>query len=114
MILGTIGVICFALGMCMCLLPEWGMANEGTVTGAIGVVVLLITAGIWRKMEGLAPIRVTLKNVVIVFVGLLGALLFGVGMCLTMLFGKMVLGVVVGVIGIVVLLMLIPMVKGIR
>lgn len=40
------------------------------------------------------------------------ALLLGVGMCLSMVFGKMVLGIAVGIIGIVVLLMLIPLTKG--
>lgn len=45
---------------------------------------------------------------------MLGALLLGVGMCLSMVFGKMILGIVVGLVGIVVLLMLIPLVKGIK
>ena len=43
-----------------------------------------------------------------------GALLLGVGMCLSMVFGKMILGIVVGIIGIVVLLMLIPLTKGVK
>lgn len=29
MILDTIGTVFFALGMCMSLLPEWGMMQEG-------------------------------------------------------------------------------------
>ena len=46
---GTIGAVFFALGMCMCLLPEWGMASKGVISGVIGLVVLLITVGVWRK-----------------------------------------------------------------
>lgn len=42
------------------------------------------------------------------------ALLLGVGMCLSMVFGKLVLGIAVGIIGIVVLLMLIPLTKGLK
>lgn len=114
LILGTIGGVFFALGMCMALLPEWGMFNQGTVCGAIGLVVLLITVLVWRKMEGKAPIKLNAKMVGSVIVGVLGALLLGVGMCLSMVFGKMVLGIVVGLVGIVVLLMLIPLVKGIK
>ena len=49
LILGTIGAVFFALGMCMCLLPEWGMASTGVISGVIGLVVLLITVGVWRK-----------------------------------------------------------------
>ena len=46
--------------------------------------------------------------------GVLGALLLGVGMCLSMVFGSMALGIVIGIVGIVVLLMLIPLTKGIH
>ena len=114
LILGTVGVVFFALGMCMALLPEWGMFNQGIVCGVIGLVVLLATALIWRKMEGKARIKLNGKTVAAVVVGVLGALLLGVGMCLSMVFGQMVLGIVVGLVGIVVLLMLIPLTKGIH
>ncbi len=114
LILGTIGVVFFALGMCMALLPEWGMFNQGIVCGVVGLVVLLITAMVWRKMEGKEPIRISGKTVGSIVVGVLGALLFGVGMCLSMVFGKMILGIVIGLVGIVVLLMLIPLTKGIH
>ena len=114
LILGTIGTIFFALGMCMCLLPEWGMEKEGIIAGVIGLVILLVTVGIWRKMEGKAPIKLNAKVIGSVLAGVFGALLLGVGMCMTMLFGKMVLGIAVGIVGIVVLLMLIPLAKGIK
>ncbi|WP_295628674.1 hypothetical protein [uncultured Intestinimonas sp.] len=114
LILGTIGVVFFALGMCMALLPEWGMFQQGIVCGVIGLVVLLITVLVWRRMEGKAPIHLNAKTVGAVVVGVLGALLLGVGMCMTMVFGRMVLGIVIGLVGIVVLLMLIPLVKGLQ
>ncbi|MDO4314725.1 MAG: hypothetical protein Q4C45_03030 [Oscillospiraceae bacterium] len=114
LILGTIGIVFFALGMCMCMLPEWGMFRQGVVCGVIGLAVLLITLLIWRRMEGKAPIRISARTLGSIAVGVLGALLLGVGMCLTMVFGKMVLGVVIGLAGIVVLLMLIPLTRGIH
>ena len=114
MILGTVGGVFFALGMCMALLPEWGMFNQGIACGVIGLVILLVDLLIWRRMEGKAPIHVTPKAVGTVVVGVLGALLLGVGMCLSMVFGNMALGIAVGIAGIVVLLLLIPLAKGIR
>ena len=114
LILGTIGVVFFALGMCMALLPEWGMFQQGIVCGVIGLVALLATVLVWRRMEGKAPIHLNAKTVGAVVVGVLGALLLGVGMCMTMVFGRMVLGIVIGLVGIVVLLMLIPLVKGLQ
>lgn len=114
MILGTVSGVFFALGMCMALLPEWNMRTQGIVCGVIGLVLGLVTLLIWRKMEGKAPIRVSGKTVGTILLGVFGALLLGVGMCLCMVFGKMILGIVVGVIGIVVLLMLIPLTKGLK
>lgn len=114
MILGTIGMVFFALGMCMALIPEWGMFRQGIVAGVIGLVVLLITLIVWRRMEGKAPIKLNGKTVGTVVLAVLGALILGVGMCLCMVFGKMVIGVIVGLVGIVALLMLIPLTKGLK
>lgn len=114
LVLGTVGVVFFALGMCMGLLPQWGMFRQGVVCGVIGLVILLATAAVWRKMEGKDPIQINAKTVSSVLVGVLGALIFGVGMCLSMVFGNMVLGIAVGIAGIIVLLLLIPLAKGIR
>ena len=114
MILGTVSGVFFALGMCMALLPEWNMRTQGIVCGVIGLVLGLVTLLIWRRMEGKAPIKVSGKTVGTILLGVLGALLLGVGMCLSMVFGKMILGIVVGIIGIVVLLMLIPLTKGLK
>ncbi len=114
MLLGTVSGVFFALGMCMALLPEWGMRNQGIICGAVGMVLMLITVGIWRKMEGKAPIRLSGKTIGATLLGVLGALLLGVGMCLSMVFSKMLLGIVVGIIGIVVLLLLIPLLKGLH
>ncbi len=114
MILGTIGAVFFALGMCMALIPEWNMRNQGIVSGVIGMVILLITLGVWRKMEGKAPIKISGKTVGTAALAVFGALLLGVGMSLSMVFGKMVIGIVIGLVGIVALLMLIPLTVGLK
>ncbi len=114
LILGTISGVFFALGMCMALLPEWNMRNQGIVCGVIGLVLMLVTVGVWRKMEGKAPIKPSGKTIGATLIGVIGALLLGVGMCLCMVFDKMVLGIVVGIVGIVILLMLIPFLKGLH
>ena len=112
LILGTIGGIFFALGMCTALLPEWGMSGQGIAAGIAGLLLLLLDLIIWRRMEGKAPVKLSKKTVAAVAVSIFGALLLGIGMCLTMLLGKMVLGIVIGLAGIILLLMLIPLVKG--
>ncbi len=114
MILGTIGGILFALGMCMALIPEWNAFKPGVIMGTIGAVVLLIMVLVWRKMEHKAPVRVSGKTIGASLIGIAGALLLGVGMCLTMVWSNMIVGILVGIAGIVVLLCLIPFVKGLK
>lgn len=114
MILGTIGGILFALGMCMCLIPEWGVFRQGVAMGVTGAVVLLIMVLVWRKMEHKAPIKVSGKTIVAVLIGIIGVLLLGVGMCMTMVWSSMVPGIGIGLVGIVALLCLIPFAKGLR
>jgi len=114
LVLGTISGMLFSLGMCMALLPEWNAFKPGVVMGSVGIVLGLITLAIWRKMTGKNPIRVSPKTVFAVIVGIVGALLLGVGMCFCMVWNKMVLGIIIGMIGIVVLLSLIPLTKGLK
>jgi len=114
MILGTIGGILFALGMCMALVPEWNAFKPGVVMGVIGVIVLLIMVCVWRKMENKAPVKLSGKTVGASLIGIAGALLLGVGMCLTMVWSNMVIGIIVGIVGIVVLICLIPFIKGLK
>lgn len=114
MILGTIGGIFTALGMCMCLLPEWNAFKPGVVMGCVGVVILLITVAVWRKMENKAPIRLSGKTIGAVLISVVGTLLLGLGMCFVMVWGKLVLGIIIGIAGIILLLTLIPLIKGLK
>lgn len=114
MMLGTIGGILFALGMCMALIAEWNAFNQGIIMGVIGMAVLFVMVPVWRKMENKEPIRLSGKTIGATLIGIIGALLLGVGMCLTMVWSNMVMGIVIGIIGIVVLLSLFPFVKGLN
>lgn len=114
LVLGTVSGVLFALGMCMALIPDWNALKPGIIFGVLGLILGLITLIVWRKMEHKAPIKVSGKTVLTVAVGIVGALALGVGMCFTMVWDKMVLGIAIGIVGIVILLCLIPLVKGIE
>ncbi len=99
----------------MCLLPEWGAFDQGVVLGVIGAVDLLITWIVYRKMSGKQPVKLNAKLIGKVIYGIFAAIVFGVGMCMTMVFeGMMIPGIVVGIVGIVLLLCLIPMCVGLK
>ena len=114
LILGTVGGILFALGMCMCLLPDWNAFKPGLVTGVIGLAVLLAMLFVRRKMQGKPPVKLNRKTVGIIALAVLGALVLGAGMCLVMVWERLALGILVGIVGIVMLLCLIPLTKGLK
>lgn len=114
MILGTVSGILFALGMCMALIQEWNTLIQGIILGSVGLAMGFITLIIWRKMENKKPIKLSGKTFITVLVGIVGALTLGLGMCFTMVWANMILGIVIGVLGILILLSLIPMIKGIK
>lgn len=115
LILSTIGGILFALGMCMTMLPEWNMFMEGIVAGSIGLVVLIAMLLVRRRMEGKPIIvKLTAKAIGTILLGVIGVAAFGIGMCMVMVWNSMVLGIVIGIVGIILLLCLIPMVKGLK
>lgn len=114
LILSTVGGILFALGMCMALLPEWNAFMEGIVVGAVGLVVLLIMVIVRRRMSGKKAIVFNGRAIGITLLGVAGAIVLGVGMCMTMIWDMVAPGIIVGVVGIVALLCLIPAIKGLK
>ena len=114
MMLTTISAVFFALGMCMALIPEWNAFRQGIVFGVIGLVLGLLTIIIYRKMTNKAPAEISGRMILTILAGIAGVLVFGCGMCFTMVWNNMVLGSILGLIGILILLMLIPLIKGIE
>lgn len=114
LVMGTVGGILFALGMCMCMLPQWNAFTQGVVVSAVGAVVLLAMLVVRRKMEGKPAVRLNGKAVATVLLGVVGALVLGVGMCMVMVWNMLMWGIVVGIAGIVPLICLIPLCRGLQ
>ncbi len=114
LLLGTVSGVFFALGMCMAMIPEWNSFRPGVVLGCAGLVLGLVTILVWRKMEHKQPVHVSGKALLTIAFGILGTLALGVGMCFCMVWDKMVFGIALGLGGIVLLLCLIPLTKGIQ
>ena len=114
LIMSVTGGILFSLGMCMALLPEWGVMKNGIVAGVAGAVILLAMAPVRRKMDGRPMIVLNGRAIGTVLLGVLGAIVLGVGMCMVMVWNMLVPGIVVGIVGIVLLICLIPVIKGLE
>jgi len=114
LIMGTISGVLFALGMCMALLPEWNAFTQGVIFGGAGIILGIITALIWCKMENKKLPKMNVKNVLRTIYGVIAVLVLGLGMCLCLVWEQIVVGTLVGLVGIVMLICLIPMIKGIK
>ena len=115
LIVGTVGGLLFALGMCMCLLPEWNAFKPGVVVTALGAVTLATIALVRWIAAGRPVAKINWGLVGKVAYGVTAALVLGAGMAMIMAFeGLMLPGIAVGVVGIVLVLGMIPVCKGLK
>ena len=102
-VVGTAGGLLLAIGMCMCLLPEWNAFTPGVILAAIGAVTLLACWPIARRAAGKAAIRLTGRAVAAILPGAAGVAALGIGLvnCLQTV---TVFGLAVGIVGLVLIL----------
>lgn len=107
-ILGTVGGLVFAVGMCMCLIPEWNLFNLGVVISIIGFIILLCIIPVYRSshLKKRSTKAVNWGIVIAWVIGVIGALVMGFGMSRVMVpdpsQSDMLIGIVTGVIGLLV------------
>lgn len=111
--LGVIGGLLFGIGLCMCLLPEWNAFDTGVIVTAIGAISLLVLLAVRWKLDG-KQFNVNGKLVGKIAFGTTGALVLGTGMGLIMVWKMIIPGILLGVLGMVLLLCLIPMCLGLK
>ena len=114
MILGTISSSFFALGIVMALVPEFGAFNLGILLGGVGLILSLVALCVWRKMEKKTPIHLTKKAIGCTILGVIGVFSIGIGMSMTMVWNLMIPGIIVGFVGIIFIISLVPIMKGIK
>ena len=106
-ILGTIGGLTFAIGMCMCLIPEWNLFKAGVVVSIIGFIILLCIIPVYRKEHPRKPHGPINWGIVLTFViGIIGSLIMGFGMSKIMVGepsqNDIIVGMITGVVGLVI------------
>lgn len=115
LVLSVIGGLLFALGMCMCLLSEWNAFTPGVIVTALGALALAAIALVRWIMAGKPVAQVNWNKVGKVAYGVAACLVLGAGMAMIMAYeGLMIPGIVVGIVGIVLALGMIPVFKGLK
>lgn len=115
LVLTVVGGLLFALGMCMCLLPEWNAFKPGVAVTALGMLALLAIALVRWIMAGKPVAKINWNKVGKAAYCVAALLVLGAGMAMIMAFeGLMLQGILVGVVGIVLCLGMIPVCKGLK
>lgn len=114
LLFAVIGCMFLGLGMCMTMLPEWNAFNQGIVIGVIGIVLLIMIVLIRRKLADKPMININKKAIFTTLFGIVSILILGVAMCMIMEWGMLLPGIILGTVGIILLLCLIPIIKGFK
>jgi len=105
-ILGTVGGLIFALGMCMCLILEWNMFTAGVIVAIVGFIVLLCIIPVYRKSHPKKEHKKVDKGLLATWIiGIVGSLVMGFGMSRVLVDGKSeldILGMICGIIGLLI------------
>ena len=109
-IIATIGGVFFAIGMCMCLMPKYGLIKPGVIMSAAGIIILLAIIPIYLK--GKDKKAISGGTIVSLLVGLVGALALGFGMSRIMTgtpdIKDFTIGIVSGIIGLMICILNCP------
>lgn len=118
-ILGTVGGLIFAIGITMCLIPEWDLLKVGVVVGIIGFIILLGIIPIYKKGKPKKEPKKIDWGIVLTFVvGIVGSLIMGFGMSKIMVGSPnkmdLIIGMITGVIGLLICVLNYPIYSYLR
>ena len=115
LVLTVVSGLMFALGMCMCLLPEWNLFTPGVIVTALGALALIIIGLVKWIMAGKPMAKINWALTGKIAYAVLACLVLGAGMAMIMAFESLMLpGIAVGVVGIVLALGCIPVFRGLK
>lgn len=112
-ILGTIGGLVFAVGLTMCLIPEWDLFKAGVVVGVVGFIILLCIIPVYRSSHPKkTPEKINWGIVLAWLIGIIGALVMGFGMSKVMVDdpsrNDFLLGIGTGIVGLIICVLVYP------
>ncbi|MBR3927444.1 MAG: hypothetical protein IKJ65_00420 [Clostridia bacterium] len=99
LVLTAAGSLLFALGMCMCLVPEWNAFTPGVITAALGMAALLAIALVKWISHGKPIPRINWHKTGRIAYCVVSALVFGAGLAMLTAFENMMIpGMIVGIV----------------
>lgn len=109
----TVSLLVLALGMCLYTLPEWGMPSLGMPLSILGLVLVVVSWILQRRLSGKGAPNLDLKLTAKVLYCVFALLVFGGGFALVTA-GNFALGVILGFIGLILIIGIIPVAVGLK
>ena len=109
----TVSLLVLALGMCLYTLPEWGMPSLGMPLSILGLVLVVVSWILQRRLSVKGAPNLDLKLTAKVLYCVFALLVFGGGFALVTA-GNFVLGVILGFIGLILIIGVIPVAVGLK
>ena len=109
----TVSLLVLALGMCLYTLPEWVMPSLGMPLSILGLVLVVVSWILQRRLSGKGAPNLDLKLTAKVIYCVFALLVFGGGFALVTA-GNFVLGVILGFIGLILIIGVIPVAVGLK
>lgn len=109
----TVSLLILALGICLYTLPEWGIPSLGMPLSIAGLILVLLSWLLHRRLAGKGNRTLDTKLVAKVVYSVFALLVFGGGFALVAT-GNMVVGLVVSLLGLVCIIGMIPVTIGLK
>lgn len=114
LVIGVVAGLLFSLGICMCLLPEWDSFVLGVVLTSIGGIILIAMVIVFNIKNAKNRTPINWKLVGKIAYGVISVLILGLGMCMVIVWNLMIWGILVGIVGLIMALFLIPIFCGLK
>lgn len=113
LIVYTISLLILALGICTYTVPEWHLQVIGLPVSILGLVLVTLSWIIQRRLSDKGAVKVNLELTAKVTYIVLALLTFGGGFAFVTS-GQLLIGVILGLIGLLLLIGIIPVTVGLK
>lgn len=107
-IIGTIGCLMLAIGMCMCLISEWKLLHTGILMTIVELLLLISISPILQTRKHKNKKDINWKVFLVYYVGVIGTLVFGFGMSKVVSPNDLLKGILISVTGLIICILNYP------
>lgn len=94
---GIFGFLLFAIGMCMCLVPQWNAFYFGIFLIVIGMLLMFLTWFLWGKLTNRPKFKISKEVFISTLLKTLSLLILGLSLSLVLVWEQIFAGILLGI-----------------